>query len=389
MRPPAALPAALLILAGCTERGGPPAIAPTPAPVTASSAAPPVVPAVREALGEASAPPDGAPASPPRPQAPGTFALPPPPAPRAAPGVGGPDFSVVFAQVSPSVVGVAAGRMRQGRFSAQRTGTGFVWDAAGHILTNDHLVADADVVRVRVQSGKVLSGRVLAGDGPMDLALVVTDEPVPPPVPRGREAPLRPGEWVAAIGNPFGLQHSITVGVISATGRRRLPGGGPRFGSFIQTDTPVNPGNSGGPLVDAHGQVIGLNTVMLGDAQGLAFAIPIDQADVVVSRLLADGRFVRGFGGLVVKPVTDRLAREAGLAGRSGARVSKIVAGGPADTAGLRPGDILLSFGDEPVANANGLPWLIASTAPGTAVPLKVARGRTRLALTLTVQAAP
>ncbi|MCB9524852.1 MAG: trypsin-like peptidase domain-containing protein [Myxococcales bacterium] len=328
------------------------------------------------------------PAAPPPPKPQGTYALPPAAVPASAAYVGGPDFAAVFARVSPSVVGVAAGRRKRGQFQVQRTGTGLVWDAAGHILTNDHLVADADEIRVRLITGKVLAARVLAGDGPMDLALLAADGPVPPPVPRARADALRPGEWVAAIGNPFGLQHSITVGVVSAVGRRRLPGGGPRFGSFIQADVAVNPGNSGGPLVDARGQTVGLNTAMVGDAQGLAFAIPIEQADVVVGRLLSHGRFERGYGGLVPRPVTDRQAADAGLDARQGARISKLVEDGPGAQAGLVPGDIILRFNGEAVEQADELPWLIASTAPGTAVPVHVARGTARLDLTLKVSAA-
>lgn len=358
---------ALSTCLGCADRREPP-IHPSAKPPTGRALAKPAAP------------------EPPRPR--GTYAVSPASVPATAAHVGGPDFAAVFAQVSPSVVGVAAGRRRAGRFRVQRTGTGLVWDAAGHILTNDHLVADADEVRVRLVTGKVLSARILAGDGPMDLAVLVAEGPVPPPVRRARATPLRPGEWVAAIGNPFGLQHSITVGVVSAVGRRRLPGGGPRYGSFIQADVPVNPGNSGGPLVDARGQTVGLNTAMVGDAQGLAFAIPIEQASVVVDRLLRDGRFERGYGGLVPRPVTDRQAVDAGLDGRKGARVAKLVADGPAAEAGIAPGDILLRFGDEEVDAADELPWLIASTPPGTSVPVSIARGKERLTLTLTVGAA-
>ena len=311
-----------------------------------------------------------------------------PPVESTAPGVGGPNFASVFAQVSPSVVGVAAGRRNaEGRFVPTRSGTGFVWDDQGHVITNDHLIADASEVRVRTREGRVLRTKFVAGDGLTDVALLAIEGARRPPVaPRARSHALRPGEWVAAIGNPYGLEHSISVGVISAVGRRRLPGEKARFSAFVQTDINVNPGNSGGPLVDAAGEVVGINTAMVGNAQGLAFAIPIEQVAVIAGRLLRDGRFVRGFGGLVVRAVGDKAAARAGLQVRRGARVGRVVADGPAAKAGLVPNDIILRYGTVTLADDSALSWLIASTEPGQRVPLQVARGRERLHLEMVVE---
>ncbi|MEZ4466928.1 MAG: trypsin-like peptidase domain-containing protein [bacterium] len=166
------------------------------------------------------------------------------------------DFSSVFERVAPSVVGIVAGRAVAGRFQAERTGTGIVWDAAGHIVTSDHLVADADEVRVRSLEGKVYRAKLVGDDGPTDVALLQIP-PELPPLARGRSTELRPGRWVAAIGNPYGMDHSITVGVVSALGRRDLPPGGPRW-RLHPGGSQRESGNSGGPLVDDQGRVVGI-----------------------------------------------------------------------------------------------------------------------------------
>lgn len=302
-----------------------------------------------------------------------------------APGVGGPDFSAVFDIVSPSVVGVVAGRLIEGRFQPERSGTGIIWDAEGHVVTNDHLVGDAPNLRVRLVDGRVLRAQKVGSDGPTDLALMKVKGLSGRPVSRGDSASLRPGNWVAAIGNPYGLEYSITVGVVSALGRRALPDGGPRYANFIQTDLSINPGNSGGPLVDSQARVVGLNTAMLHKAQGLSFAIPINMVGVVIGHLERTGRFERGFGGVFVKPVSYRAAAAAGLKSPRGARVRRVVSGGPAAVAGLRPDDIVLNFGGTQVAHADQLPWIIATTSPGRLTRVQVARGPQRLTLMLEV----
>ncbi len=311
-------------------------------------------------------------------------------APAASAGnpVGGPDFAAVFARVAPSVVGVASGRTVDGRFEPAHFGSGFVWDDAGHVVTSDHVLARGEVVRVRTYGGRVHAARVTGRDEATDVALLVVEGATLKPAPRGSARDLRPGQWVAAIGNPYGMDHSITVGVVSALGRNNLPPGAPRYTDFVQTDASVNPGSSGGPLVDGHGRVVAVSTAMLDRGQGLAFATPIDMVATVVGALAAHGRFERGFAGFVPRAVTVAEARGAGLNGRQGARVNRVVPGGPAERAGLAVGDIILRFGAAEVARPDDLPWLIAATRPGTRVPLELVRGAERLRLELVVDRA-
>ncbi len=183
-----------------------------------------------------------------------------------APFAGGPDFAAAFALVSPSVVGVVAGRREGDRLVAERTGSGFVWDATGHIVTNDHLVGESKAVAVRLEDGRALAARVIGRDPSTDLAVLQVLAAGLLPAPRGDADGLVPGTWVAAIGNPMGMDHSITVGVVSGTGRHSLTGTASRYLNFIQTDVNLNPGNSGGPLVDGRGRVVGLNTAAVSDS---------------------------------------------------------------------------------------------------------------------------
>lgn len=324
--------------------------------------------------------PAGEGATPPR-----TASEAPPPPDAGLPPMVGPDFAAAFAAVSPSVVGVVAGRREEDRLVAQRTGSGFVWDNAGHVVTNDHLLGDAVAVAVRLQDGRALSAKVVGRDPPTDLAVLRVLAAGMEPAPRGDAENLLPGTWVAAIGNPMGMDHSITVGVVSGTGRHGLPGQASRYLNFIQTDVNLNPGNSGGPLVDGRGRVVGLNTAVLARTQGIAFATPIDLVESVVSDILQNGRVIRGFAGIVVKPVRLKDATAASLSRQEGARVEKVVPNGPGDIAGLQPGDIILRFGSKKIEEPAVLPWLIAAARPGTSVELRVARGTERLVLILTV----
>jgi S1-C subfamily serine protease len=324
---------------------------------------------------------------PPRPLKPGTA----PPSVAVGPPVplGLPDFATVFKLLSPSVVAVVAGhRDAKGTFVPKRTGTGFAWDAQGHCITNHHLINGAAEVRVRAEDGRVKAVTVVAADAATDIAVLKVEGLDLPPVVRSAET-AQPGQWVAGLGNPYGLQHSISVGVVSAVGRTDLPGEAPRDADFIQTDLNLNPGSSGGPLVDGLGRVLGMNTAVLGNAQGVSFATPIGMVETVVGRLLRDGKFVRGFGGMVVRAVSPTWAQKAGLDRPNGARVHALVKGGPAQLAGLEPGDIILKFGTTEVQNEARLPWLIARSEAGTTVPLEVARGPARLRVRLTVTASP
>ncbi|MSP71679.1 MAG: PDZ domain-containing protein [Myxococcales bacterium] len=312
-----------------------------------------------------------------------------------------PDFASAFDRVAPGVVGVAAGRRDGARLIVRRTGSGFVFQTSGPtsgmqttIVTNDHLLGDAPSVAVRLPDGRTLDARIVGRDASTDLAVLQIDltldagGPGPDPAPLAKAGSLRTGAWVAAIGNPMGLEQSITVGVVSALERRGLPGTSLRSATFIQTDVSLNPGSSGGPLVDGMGRVVGLNTAVLARAQGIAFATPIEVVKTVVEELMLHGRFVRGFAGIVVKNVRVRDAAEAGLPKQRGARVTQVVEKGPGDRAGLKPGDVILRFGQKRIDEPTALPWLIAATRPGEVIELRVARRTKRLLLSLEVAAA-
>ena len=306
------------------------------------------------------------------------------PGPSAAPR--GPDFVRVFEEVSPSVVGLVAGRMVDGKFQPKRSGTAIVWDQAGHVVTNAHLIGDAPRVRVRRRDGHVARARVVGLDAATDLAVMHVADLGLRPVKRGDPTAVKPGQWVAAIGNPYGMAHSITVGVVSALARTHLPPGAPRFAAFVQTDVIVKPGSSGGPLVNTHSEVIGLNTAMVGD--GLTFSIPVDMVSTVVDRLVSEGQFVRGFAGLFVKRVTRTAAEANQLETLHGARIRGLVADGPAAQAGLKPGDIILRFGDREILESSELSWLEAATRPGTVVPVELVRKGKPMSVSMTISKA-
>lgn len=308
----------------------------------------------------------------------------------APPPTQGPDFTAVFRAVSPSVLGLAAGtRDAQGLFRPQRTGTAFVWDDQGHCVTNAHLIGDSTELRLRRPDGQVRQAELIALDEPMDLALLrVTDLDLPP-LPRAPQGSLQPGQWVAALGNPYGLAHSITVGIVSALGRRDLPGDVDREGWLVQIDLHLNPGSSGGPLTDTLGRVVGLNTAMLSDAQGLSFATPIEMVETVIARFLSVGHFERGFGGLTVRAVSPKAAQAAQLDRPQGARIGQLVEGGPAQRAGLLVGDIILAVKGEPLESQDQLSWRIAHCEPGSTVPLLIARGPQRFLAHLQIEASP
>lgn len=297
------------------------------------------------------------------------------------------DFSAVFTKVSPSVVGVAAGRMDEGRFAINKRGTGFAWDNRGHIVTNAHTVAEANEIRIRTKEGKVVRAGVVGLDANTDLAVLAIQGVQLVPVERGDYGAVVPGQWVAAIGNPYGMDHSITVGVISAIGRKNLPPGAPRYADFIQSDVSIFPGNSGGPLVNEQGEVIGLNTAKLG--QGLSFSTRIDMVETVTERLVREGRFDRGFAGLIVRRVSARVAEASGLSAAVGARVRAVVQDGPAALAGIEPGDIILEYDGRKIPGPAALPWMIAATPPGATVPVRIARVHERLLVDLNVATVP
>ena len=253
-------------------------------------------------------------------------------------------------------------------------GSGFIIDAGGYIVTNHHVVDGAASVEVTLSDGRTLPAKVVGSDPETDLALLKVEATGLPTIPLGDSSALKVAEPVMAIGNPFGLDHTVTVGIISGTGR--VIGAG-RYDDFLQTDAAINPGNSGGPLINTRGEVIGINSAIAsrsGGFQGVGFAIPIDLAKPIVRQLQATGKVVRGWLGVSIQPLTPELAKSFGLAGTQGALVASVTEDSPAGRAGIRPGDVITAYDGKPVDGPRALPPLVANTEVGKAVDLSVAR---------------
>src|SRR2546421_1399996 len=260
------------------------------------------------------------------------------------------------------------------RMPQQGMGSGFIIQPDGVILTNAHVVEGADEVRVKLTDRREFKGKVLGIDLVTDVAVVKIDAKDLQAVKLGDPAKIRVGEWVLAIGSPFGFENSVTAGIVSATSRS-LPEG--TYVPFIQTDAAVNPGNSGGPLFNMRGEVIGINSQIYsgtGGYMGLAFAIPIDVASSVKDQLVKNGKVERGRIGVAIQEVNASLAKSFGLEKPQGALVSTVEPGGPADKAGIKPGDVILSFNGKPIETSNQLPPLVASTKPGAKAQLELWR---------------
>ncbi len=271
----------------------------------------------------------------------------------------------------------------------QGIGSGFIVSADGQIITNAHVVAEASEVLVRLTDKRQFKAKVLGVDNKTDVALIKIEARDLPVVKIGDPAKARVGEWVAAIGSPFGFENTVTAGIISAKARR-LPD--EDYVPFIQTDVAVNPGNSGGPLFNMKGEVIGVNSLIFsgtGGYMGLSFAIPIDVAMKVKADLLAHGKVRRGRIGVGVQPVTEPLAESFGMKQARGALVTMIEAGGPADRAGMKIGDVILAVGEREVTQSAELPAIIGETAPGKTVPVRIWRDGAARELRVTVGEAP
>lgn len=278
----------------------------------------------------------------------------------------------------------------QREFRAQGVGSGFIIDPGGYVLTNAHVVADAEEVTVRLADAKrEFKARVIGRDKLSDVALLKIDAQGLPVVSTGDSDSLKVGEWVAAIGSPFGFDNTITAGIVSAK-ERSLPN--ETAVPFIQTDVAVNPGNSGGPLLNTRGEVVGINSAIYsqtGGYMGVSFAIPIDAAMDIARQLRTEGRVQRGRLGIGIQDVTQELARSFGLDSARGALIASVEKGGPADRAGLAPGDVILRFADDDVESAEQLPRLVTSSKPGTQVQIQVWRDRRTQTVTATVGELP
>ena len=272
---------------------------------------------------------------------------------------------------------------------AQGVGSGFIISADGYILTNAHVVDGADEVNVKLTDKRELKAKVVGADRMTDVAVLKVDASGLPFVKIGDPAKTRVGEWVAAIGAPFGMDRSVTSGIVSAKSRN-LPN--ERLVPFIQTDVAVNPGNSGGPLFNMAGEVIGINSQIYsttGGYMGMSFAIPIDVAMKVKNELVQHGKVTRGRIGVTVQEVTQQLAQSFGLDKARGALVSDVEAGGPAAKGGLQTGDVIIAFDAKPIESSGELPALVAATDPGKPVELRVLRNGAEQTLKLAVGEMP
>lgn len=263
------------------------------------------------------------------------------------------------------------------------SGSGFIIKSEGIILTNAHVVEGADQVTVKLKDGRSFPGTVVGEDPVTDVAVIKIDADNLPTVTLGNSDRLQPGEWAIAIGNPLGLDNTVTVGIISATGRTSNQIGVPdkRVG-FIQTDAAINPGNSGGPLLNAQGQVIGMNTAIIGGAQGLGFAIPINTAQNLAEQLISTGKVEHPFLGIQMVTLTPEVAAEAeknlgpgiNLKDQSGALVVKVLPKSPAEVAGLEAGDVIQKIADQPIATAEDVQNQVALSRVGQPLSVTVLR---------------
>ena len=298
------------------------------------------------------------------------------------PGADDPFFKDFFDQF----FGQGPGRREE--FRQPGLGSGVIIDQRGYVLTNFHVIRGADSVIVKLPSKQEFPGRIVGTDAKTDLAIIKFQ-------PQGElrvatmadSDTLRVGEWAIAIGNPFGLDQTVTVGVISATGRSDV--GIATYENFIQTDASINPGNSGGPLVNLRGEVVGINTAIVATGQGIGFAIPANMAKRVTSQLIDRGKVMRGWIGVSLQPITPELAQSLGLDDTRGAIVARVHPGSPAEKAGLQPNDVIVKFGATGVDDYHHLQRLSSDAEPGTTVPLELIRKRDRKTVPIRIAESP
>jgi serine protease Do len=311
-----------------------------------------------------------------------------------------PSFADLAARVSPTVVNIRVmsvekagfpnqlfgkdfpfpgfqlpGPQQPEQFTRQGMGSGFIIRKDGLILTNNHVIENAQEITVTLSNKQRYKAKVLGRDSKTDLAVLKIKPRGPLPVAvLGDSNAVRVGDWVMAIGNPFGLTNTVTSGIVSAKGR--MIGAGP-YDDFIQTDAPINPGNSGGPLFNMQGEVIGINSAIFsqsGGNIGIGFAIPVDLAKSLLPQLETKGTVTRGWLGVSIQPVTRELARSFSLDKAQGALVSDVIANGPADKAGIERGDVIVSFDGKDIKDSSSLPALVAAVPVGKTVPVEVIR---------------
>jgi serine protease DegS len=341
------------------------------------------------------------------PPAPASASAPPPSAAVVAPVVMQ-SFADSVARAAPAVVNIYTARVVHERTQTtpfnqlfgdwpsyrQRVerslGSGVIVDAKGTIVTNQHVIAGADSIRVQLADGRIANATIVGQDPDTDLAILDLEIGDLPIMPMGRSDTLRVGDIVLAIGNPYGLSQTVTQGIVSATGRGQL--GLATFENFIQTDAAINLGNSGGALIDAHGDLVGINTAVLnrayGGPEGIGFAIPVNLVRGVMEQILLNGHVVRGWLGFVPQDLTDEQSAQMGTAG-GGVTVVNIVVKSPAYEAGVRPGDLITGLGGEQVHSAQDLVARVSSLKPGAAVELEGRHALQAYKLKLTVLERP
>ena len=293
--------------------------------------------------------------------------------------------------VSPAVVNITVNKRLTGRQpgwrgyggEAQGAGSGFVIASDGFILTNNHVVSGSSQLKVTTADGTDYPATLVGQDPDTDLAVIRVQGQRLPQAELGNSDKLRVGQMVIAIGNPNGLQNTVTAGVVSATGRTLNSQNGRMIENIIQTDAALNPGNSGGPLVDSHGRVVGVNTAIIAMAQGICFAIPSNTARWVAGMLMTNGKVVRGYIGISCQqlPIPPQVARNFGLTSQKGVGVVQVAEGGPAAKAGLKQGDIILSVNNQPVATVYALQRQLTGPVIGKDIALTALRGNSRLDL--------
>ncbi len=257
-------------------------------------------------------------------------------------------------------------------FEERGVGSGFIMNRDGYILTNNHVVEDADQIKVKLANGKEYDAKIIGRDPKTDLALIkIKASSDLQPLNLGNSDDLKVGSWVVAVGSPFGLEQTVTAGIVSAKGR--VIGSGP-YDNFIQTDASINPGNSGGPLINMKGEVVGINTAIIASGRGIGFAIPINMAKEIGPQLQEKGHVTRGWLGVSIQEVTPALTKSFDLKEKKGALVAQVLSGSPAEKAGIEQGDVIIEFNGKEVTDSKDLPRIVASTPVGKAVAIKLLR---------------
>ena len=255
-------------------------------------------------------------------------------------------------------------------------GSGFIIDSKGHILTNEHVVRGADEIKVTLKDGRKFTGKVAGKDASLDLAIIKVDAKDLPALKLGDSTNIRPGEWVIAIGNPYGFANTVTAGIVSATGRT-IEDLGKK--NLIQTDAPINPGNSGGPLLDLNGEVIGINVAIVSGAQSIGFAIPINAVKDVIDELIKKGKIIRAWLGVYMRDVDEKIAAYLDLPIAEGVVVTEVVKDSPAHKMGLKKYDIIRAINDKKIKSSSEISEIIQKKKPGARITVKVYReGKTK-----------